>query len=146
MKYQKLINLLGNTPNQLFKFRTKNCVEINNNSLGTSNSNSQIKYKTLMLKSILSDYSDACILIKGSIKTAGRGTDIATRKADEGNKGVIFEHCVPFTDCKTETNNTQIGNIKDLNIVMSVYNIIECSDNYSIYLCFRFSYFFFPYM
>ena len=62
MKYQKLINLLGNTPNQLFKFRTKNCVEINNNSLGTSNSNSQIKYKTLMLKSILSDYSDACIL------------------------------------------------------------------------------------
>ena len=29
MEYQKTINLLDNTPNQTFKFRTKNCVEIN---------------------------------------------------------------------------------------------------------------------
>ena len=27
MEYQKMINLLGNTPNQPSKFRTKNCVE-----------------------------------------------------------------------------------------------------------------------
>ena len=29
MEYQKTINLLDNTPNQTSKFRTKNCVEIN---------------------------------------------------------------------------------------------------------------------
>ena len=32
MKYQKKINLLDNTPNQPNKFRTKNCVEINDES------------------------------------------------------------------------------------------------------------------
>ena len=30
MKYQKIINLLDNISNQPPKFRTKNCVEINN--------------------------------------------------------------------------------------------------------------------
>ena len=40
MKYQKIINLLGNTPNQPPKFRTKNRVEINDESRGTYNVNS----------------------------------------------------------------------------------------------------------
>ena len=46
MKYQKIINLLDNTPNQLSKFRTKNWVEINNKSRGAYNVNAQIKFKT----------------------------------------------------------------------------------------------------
>ena len=29
MEYQKLINVLDNTPNRLSKFRTRNCIEIN---------------------------------------------------------------------------------------------------------------------
>ena len=29
MEYQKIINLLDNTPNELSKTKTKNCVEIN---------------------------------------------------------------------------------------------------------------------
>ena len=32
MEYQKVINLLDKTPNQPSKFRTKNCVKINDNS------------------------------------------------------------------------------------------------------------------
>ena len=43
MEYQKIINLLNKTPNQPTKFRTKNWVEINNDSRGTYNTNSQIK-------------------------------------------------------------------------------------------------------
>ena len=39
MEYQKIINLLDNTPNQPFKFRTKNWVEINNDAQGTYNTN-----------------------------------------------------------------------------------------------------------
>ena len=63
MKYQKIINLLDNTPNQLSKFRTKNWVEINNKSRGAYNVNAQIKFKTTMLKSGLCDYGDAYILV-----------------------------------------------------------------------------------
>ena len=59
MEYQKIINFLDNTPNQPTKFRTKNCLEINDDARGTYNTNIQIKYKTSMLKSSLCDYSDA---------------------------------------------------------------------------------------
>ena len=47
MEYKKIINLLDNTPNQPTKFRTKNWVE-NDNSCGTYNTNSEIKFKTSM--------------------------------------------------------------------------------------------------
>ena len=43
MEYQKIINLLDNTPNQPTECKTKNWVEINNDSRGTYNTNSQIK-------------------------------------------------------------------------------------------------------
>ena len=42
MEYQKLINLLDNTANQPTKFVTKNWLEINDESRGTYNTNSQI--------------------------------------------------------------------------------------------------------
>ena len=58
MEYQKIINLLDNTPNHLSKFRTKNWIEINNQSRGVYSTNSDIGFKTTMLKSILCDYSD----------------------------------------------------------------------------------------
>ena len=50
MGYQKIEILLDNVSNQLSKFRTKNWVEINDESRGTYNVNSQIKFKTTMLK------------------------------------------------------------------------------------------------
>ena len=58
MEYQKIINLLDNTPNQPTKFRTKKWVEINDEVSEMYNTNSQIKFKTLMLRSSLCDYSD----------------------------------------------------------------------------------------
>ena len=62
MEYQKIINLLANTSNQPTKFRTKNWVEINDDACGTYSTNSQIKFKTSMLKSSLLDYGDANIV------------------------------------------------------------------------------------
>ena len=44
---------------------------------------------------------------------------------------VVFKNCAPFTDCISEINNTQIDNAKGINVVMLMYNLIECSDNYS---------------
>ena len=66
MEYQKIVNLLDDTPNQPSKFRTKNWAEINDDSRGTYNTNSQIKFKTTMLKSSLCDYSDAYKFVKGN--------------------------------------------------------------------------------
>ena len=63
MEYQKIINLLDNTPDQLTKFRTKYQVEINVDSGGTYTVNSQIKIETSMLRSSSCDYSDAYMLL-----------------------------------------------------------------------------------
>ena len=78
MEYQKIANLLDDASNQLSKFTTKNYIEINDVSTGTYNVNSQIKFKTTMLKSSLCDYSDAYILFKETItvnNTAAAGAD-----------------------------------------------------------------------
>ena len=84
-----------------------------------------------MLKSSLCDYSDAYILVKGTITIAGAGDDAAARQADERDKGVAFKNCAPFTNCISEINNTQVDNAKDIDIVMPMYNLIEYSDNYA---------------
>ena len=55
MEYQKIIKLLDNTPNQPNKFRTKTWIEINDELRGTYNTNSQIKFKTSMLRASLCD-------------------------------------------------------------------------------------------
>ena len=70
MEYQKIANLIDDASNQPSKFRTKNWVEVIDESRGAYNVNSQIKFKTTMLKSSLCDYSDAHILLKGTITIA----------------------------------------------------------------------------
>ena len=51
MEYKKVANLIDGASNQPSKFRTKNWVEINYESRGTYNINSQIKFETLILRS-----------------------------------------------------------------------------------------------
>ena len=102
MEYQKIMHLLDNTPDQPTKFRTKNWFEINDGSRGTFNTNSQIKFITSMLRSRLCDYSDAYILVSGTITITGAGADDAAKRLDERNKGVIFKNCAPFTDSISE--------------------------------------------
>ena len=129
MEYQKIANLIDDyASNQPTKFRTRNYVEINDESRGAYNVNSQIKFKTTMLKSSLCDYSYAYILVKGTISvdnTAAQGA-----AANNTNKKVIFKNCEPFTNCISEINNTQIDHAKDIDIVMPMYNLIEYSNNY----------------
>ena len=130
MEYQKIANLIDdNTPNQPSKFRTRNWVEINDESRGAYNVNSQIKFKTTMLKSSLCDYNDAYILVKGTICVTN--TAAAGAAANNTNKKVIFKNCAPFTNCISEINNTQIDNAKDIDIIMPMYNLIEYSDDYA---------------
>ena len=135
MEYQKIANLIDDdTLNQPSKFRTRNWVEINDESRGAYNVNSQIKFKTTMSKSSLCDYSDAYILVKGTISvnnTAAQGSAVNNNNNNNNNNKVIFKNCVPFTNCISEINNTQIDIAKDIDIVMPMYNLIEYSDNYA---------------
>ena len=82
-----------------------------------------------MLRSSLCDYTDAYILAKGNItinNTAAEGV-----AANNAAKKVIFKSCAPFTNCISKINKTQIDNAEYIDIVMSMYNLIEYSDNYS---------------
>ena len=68
IEYQKIVNLLDSTNNQPSKIRTKNWVGVNDDACGACNINSQINFKTMMLKSSLCDYSDVYVLVKGTIQ------------------------------------------------------------------------------
>ena len=129
MEYQKIANLIEGTSNQPSKFRTRNWVEIIDESRGVYNINSQIEFKITMLKSSLCDYSDAYILVKGTISVTN--TAAAGVAANNINKKVIFKNCAPFTNCISKINNTQIDNAKDNDIAMPMYNLIEYSDTYA---------------
>ena len=82
-----------------------------------------------MLKSTICDYSDAYILVKGTITV----NNIAAADADQNNtnRKVIFKNCAPFINGISEINDTQVDNAKDIDIVMPMYNLIKYSDNYS---------------
>ena len=77
------------------------------------------------------DYSEAYILVSGTIRITGTGADHAATQVDERNKGVTFRNCAPFTNCISEINNTQIDNVKYTDVVMPLYDLIEYSNNYS---------------
>ena len=130
MEYQKIANLLDNASNQPSKFRTRNWVEINDESRGTYTSN-DIKFKTAVLRSNLCDYADTYIFVNGTITITRAGDDHASKRLDEQNKGVIFKNCAPFTKCLSRINNTDVDNAQDIDIVMPMYNFIEYSNNYS---------------
>ena len=131
MEYQKIINLLDNTPNQLSWFRTKNLIEINRQSRGLYNDNNDTRFKATMLMSSLCNYSDAYILVKEKITSTGEIADNTAKRIDETDKGMIFKNCAPFINCKSEINDTEINNAKGIDMVMPMYNLIEYSDNYS---------------
>ena len=118
--------MLDSASNKPSKFRTRNWVEINDNIRGAYSPNKQIRFKTAMLRSSLCDYSDAYILVKGNISVnndAGAGA-----AANNIGKKVIFKNCAPFTSCINKINNTQIDNAEYIDIVMSMYNLLDYSD------------------
>ena len=81
------------------------------------------------MKSNSCDYSDAYILVKGTItvlNTAASGAAV-----NNTNKKLIFKNCALFTDCTTEINHTQEDDAQKIDIVLPMYNLIEYSGAYS---------------
>ena len=69
MKFQKIANFLDTTSDDkdLPNFVTKKWVEVYDQSEGNYNVNKEIRIKTSMLRSDLFDFSDAFIVVKGTI-------------------------------------------------------------------------------
>ena len=122
MQYQKIINLLDDTSIQLSKFRTKYWVEINDESKGRYD-NINIRFKTSMIRSNLCDYSDAYILVTGTITVPNTAAAGAT--VNNTNKKVKFKTCAPFIDCITEMNNTQVDHAQKIDTAKPMNNLIE---------------------
>ena len=135
MEYQKITNLLSTTPDEVPRFIVKKWIEVHDQSGNAENRykpSKQIRFKALMLRSDLCDFSDAYIVVKGTItltKTDRR------RFIDIRNRFLAFKNNASFTNCISKINNLHIkdhliDNAEDLDIVMPIYNLLEFSKNY----------------
>ena len=81
------------------------------------NANKEIRTKTSMLRSDLCGFSDAYIVVKGTI------TLEVDYDANKRNKNLAFKNHVPFINCISKINGVQIDNADDLDVVMPMYNL-----------------------
>ena len=47
-----------------------------------------------------------------------------------GEKKLVFKNNAPFINCVSKINGVKIDNVEDLDLVMPMYNLLECSKNY----------------
>ena len=127
MEYQKTIILLDNKSNQPSKFRTKNWVEINDKSRGSTMLIARLNLKLKCWSLVYVIIMMHIYLLKRNITV--NNTAAAGAAANNTNKKVIFKSCALSTNI-SEINNTQVENANDFDMVMSMYNLIEYSDNY----------------
>ena len=128
MENQKIINLLDKIDTDSKHFATKKWYIINdennanygvNKDIGVDNPDT-IKYDTRVLNPNLCNYTEAYILVDGTIRAAAANRD--TRLA--------LKNCAPFTKCNLEINDEHVDTAENLDITMPLYNLIEYSDNY----------------
>ena len=123
MESQKIINFLDSNDKESQKFATKRWYIINdqntsNNAYGNGEDGTTVKFETKVIKPNLCDYSDAYILVTGNIQNK------------PANSVVAFKNCAPFCTCDVTINDEHVEKAEDLDIVMPMYNLLECSDNY----------------
>ena len=76
-----------------------------------------------MLRSDSCDYSDAYVIVKGTI------TIVRPNNAKR-NKSVAFKNNAPFINCISKINGVKIDNAEDLDVIMPMYNLLEYSKDY----------------
>ena len=72
-----------------------------------------------MLRSDLCDFSDAYIILAGTITLEG------DNNANKWNKNLAFKNNAPFINCVSKINGIKIDNAEDLDLVMPLYNLLE---------------------
>ena len=118
--------MLGTTLDEVAGFITKNWVDVHDqsgNADDRNKPNKQIRFKTSVLRSDLCDYSDAYIVVKGTITVTRPNSVLYDKK-------LAFTNKAPFTSCISKINNTLIDNSEDLDVVMPMYNLLEYSKYY----------------
>ena len=97
-----------------------------------------------MLRSDLCDFSDAYIVVKGTIivtkktftandfdapnNTADTATTTNTGNDNAfGEKKLVFKNNALFINCISKINGVKIDNAEDLYVVMPMYNLLEYS-------------------
>ena len=125
MEFQKIVNFLDTTSDDkdLPRFVTKKWIEVYDQSGGNYNVNKEIRIKTSVLRSDLCDYSNAYIVVKGTIT-------VANPNNAKRNKAVAFKNNAPFINCISKINGVKIDNVEDLDVVMLMYNLLEYRKNY----------------
>ena len=106
MEYYNISTLLNDSA--VSKFETKKMVEENDLSSGQYSVSKNTRYETSMLKSDLCDYSDAYIVVKGTIGVGG------TNANNRRNKRLAFNRNVLFRSCISKTSNTFIDHAEDI--------------------------------
>ena len=124
MEHYKISKLLNDLA--VSKFATKKWVEVSDSSSNQYSVNKNIRFRTSMLRSDLCHYSDAYIVVKGTVNV------MTNANTDINQKDAAFENNTPFRSCTTKINNTLIDNAEDLDIVLPIYNLLEYSQNYSV--------------
>ena len=130
MECQKITNISGTTLDEVPRFITKKWVKVHNQLSSADDRykpSKPIRFKTLMLRSDLCDFSDVYIVVKGDI-TLTKANEIGI--IDIRNRFLAFKNNASFTNCISKTNNVLIENAEDLDVVISMCNLLECKKNY----------------
>ena len=126
MEHYKISKLLNDSTVSIFV--TKKWIKVNDLSSGQYSINKNKRYKTSMLNSYLCDYSEAYIVVKGTI-------DLLAAAANEiikVIKNVAFKNNAPFRSCISNIKSTLIDNAKYLDMVMRMYNLLELNQTFSM--------------
>ena len=138
MEFQNIVNFLDISSDK--KFVAKKWIEVSYQSEGNYNVNKESRIKTAILRSDLCDFSDVYIVLKENINkkktftaddfeapnnTAANAT--ATNTANNNafsEKKLVFKNNAPFIDCISTINGIKMDNAQDLDVVMSMYNLL----------------------
>ena len=115
MEHEKITKLL-NDSNTV----TRKQIEVNDLLVDQHSINKNMRFKYSILISDLCDYSNLYIAGNRAV------TVKVIADTNKKSKKLIFKNNALFRSC------TLIGNAEDLDIVMDMYNLLECRDNCSI--------------
>ena len=125
MEFQKIASFLDKISDDkdLPRFVTKKWIEVDDQSGRNCNINKKIRMQASILRSDLCNYSDAYIVVKGTIT-------IVRPDGAKRTKEVVFRDNAPFINCISKINGVRIDNAEGLDVVMPMYNLLEYSKNY----------------
>ena len=99
------------------RFATKKWIEVYDQSEKNCSPNKEIRIKTSMLRSDLCDFSDAYIVVEGTITLKG------DNDANKQNKNLAFRNNAQFINYISKINGVKIDNAEDLAVAMPMYNL-----------------------